>query len=204
MSAPSDGIENVVGRAEWMTDPTLAVHALIEGDALAVMTAFMLGGPDQVTGESLTRTAMMASLDGATSPNTATVPAVMWAQLVFPYSAGLEFVFALVEPGDWSPVDAVYLDPPTSTEQVMHPERYVERDEPTWLSFDAGTPSGAQRYVADVFGEMMILETCSQLLVDRVSRAACERAAEGWDGDRLEAFSFPDDPARDLVVWASV
>lgn len=197
------GIRDVVGESEWLTDGSLAVQALLEGDALAVMTAYMLDDPDQVTRDSLTRSAMTMSMSGAAVRNTSDAPDAMWAQLVFPYTAGLRFVFEVVEPSDWGPVDALYVDPPVSTEQVLHPERYLDRDEPTWLSFAADAPRSAERYVADVFGEFMISETCSQLLPD-VSTAACERAADGWDGDRLEAYRFADDDARDLIVWASV
>ena len=197
------GIENVVGNGEWLTDVTLATQALIEGDALAVMAAFMLNGPDQVTGDTLARQAMMLSLGDAATMNTSGVPSAMWAQLVFPYSVGLAFVFELVQPGDWSPIDAVYDDPPQSTEQVMHPERYTNRDVPTWLDFQATVPGG-ERYLADVFGEFMIAESLRQVLADHVSDGSCDRAADGWDGDRLEAYQFADFPDRDVIVWASV
>lgn len=196
------GIRSLVGDAEWLTDAALAVQALIEGDALAVMTAYMLQDPDAVTHDSITRAAMTASLAGATGANTSDAPDAMWAQLVFPYTAGLGFVFELVEPGDWSPVDAAYDDPPLSTEQILHPGRYGH-DQPTWLDIEVAVPRDAERYAADVFGEYMIAEACAQMLDGVVSRAACDRAADGWDGDRLEAFRFDDDPERDLVVWVS-
>lgn len=196
-------LEVLIGERQWVTDAALAVQALVEGDALAVMTAYMLGGPDQVTHDSVTRAAMMMSLSGSAVRNTSGAPDSMWAQLIFPYTVGLAFVFAVVEPGDWGPVDAVYTDPPLSTEQTMHPERYLVRDDPTWLEFQIDQP-GLGLVAADVFGEFMIGETCAQLLAGGVSRAACDRAADGWDGDRLEVHSFDSDPERDLVVWASV
>lgn len=198
------GLPSIVGRGEWISDVALASQALVEGDALAVMTSYMLQDPDQVTGESITRTAMSMSMDSATAMNTADVPDALWAQLVFPYVAGIQMVFELVEPGDWSPINAMYLDPPRSTEQVLHPERYRDRDEPTWLSLELGEIPGAHRYMADIFGEFLTGELLAQLLEGSASRAACIRAAQGWDGDRLESYRFVDDPERDLIVWAFV
>jgi hypothetical protein len=198
------GLPSIVGRGESISDVALASQALVEGDALAVMTSYMLQDPDQVTGESLTRTAMSMSMDSATAMNTADVPPALWAQLVFPYVAGIQMIFELVEPGDWSPINAMYLDPPRSTEQVLHPERYRDRDEPTWLSIELGEIPGAERYMVDVFGEFLTGELFAQLLDGSASRASCIRAAEGWDGDRLESYRFADDPERDLIVWALV
>ncbi|MFB6155123.1 MAG: Hvo_1808 family surface protein [Haloferacaceae archaeon] len=41
-----------------------------------------------------------------------------------PYSDGVAFVRARYEEGGWEAVNAVYDDPPASTEQTIHPERY--------------------------------------------------------------------------------
>jgi len=41
-----------------------------------------------------------------------------------PYSEGPEFVRGLREEGGWAAVNAVYENPPASTEQVIHPEKY--------------------------------------------------------------------------------
>ncbi|SEW13511.1 Hvo_1808 family surface protein [Halobacterium jilantaiense] len=47
-----------------------------------------------------------------------------------PYSDGPPFVQQLREEGGWDAVNAAYDDPPASTEQTIHPEKYGE-DEPT-------------------------------------------------------------------------
>ena len=47
-----------------------------------------------------------------------------------PYSEGPEFVRGLQQRRGWDAVDAVYADPPASTEQIIHPETYGS-DEPT-------------------------------------------------------------------------
>lgn len=197
------GLSDVIGHAQWLTDPALAMQALIEGDAVVAMTAHTMGDASALTKEGLLRQTMLQALSGSTAINTSGAPAVMWAQLVFPYAAGLEFVFSIVEPNDWSPVDRAYEAPPLSTEQVLHPERYLDRDAPTWLTHTLDPP-GAYRAGGDVFGEMMMASICRQLLADFISAGACDRAADGWDGDRADVFHFEDDEGRSLLVWVSV
>ena len=54
---------------------------------------------------------------------------VLWDQLIYPYIDGMMFVFAVARERGWDGVDAVYFDAPVSSEQVLHPERYLDRDE---------------------------------------------------------------------------
>ena len=51
---------------------------------------------------------------------------------LFPYREGAQFVAALLDVGWWPAVNAAYLDPPVSTEQILHPEKYIQnpRDDP--------------------------------------------------------------------------
>ncbi len=51
-----------------------------------------------------------------------------------PYSDGPSFVNQIHQRGGWDAVNAVYENPPESTEQTIHPERYPD-DEPAELSF---------------------------------------------------------------------
>ncbi|WP_170977237.1 Hvo_1808 family surface protein [Halorussus salinisoli] len=52
-----------------------------------------------------------------------------------PYSDGPAFVRMVRDVGGWSAVDAMYENPPASTEQVIHPLRY-RSDPPTNVTFD--------------------------------------------------------------------
>jgi hypothetical protein len=58
-----------------------------------------------------------------------------------PYSDGPAFVRGIRERGGWEAVNAVYRNPPQSTEQVIHPDRYPD-DEPRQLTLTDRT-SGA-------------------------------------------------------------
>jgi hypothetical protein len=193
------------GRSDVVTDLAIARSALVEGDALAAMLVYSLDGTvelDQIPFID----SISESTPSADEGSEVDVPEVIWQQLTFPYTGGLTFALHLYREGGWPAVNAVYLDPPDSAEQVLHPERYLERDEPTWLEYDAAV-GGARRYMSDVLGEFTWRGVLEQLAGDTLSESAILRALDGWDGDRIDAWVFDADPARDrltvLTVWDS-
>src|SRR5205814_5166704 len=84
---------------------------------------------------------------------------------------------------------------PTSTEQILHPDRYALRDEPTEVVF----PKSAADTVIyeDNLGEFETRLLFQQLLGDEAEAA---RLATGWDGDRYQVLG----PNSDALVWYSV
>ena len=195
------GINTIRGRTDLMTDAALARTALIEGDALAVMVDFIIGESNPLL--EFPMADQIVSNAAPADSGMEEMPDFMWDQLVYPYIGGLGFVIAVLQAGQsWEAVNAIYRDPPTSTEQVVHPERYINRDHPTFLLYDDGVE--AERYYTDVFGEFTLLSVFRQLLDGLVSERAIDSAMSGWDGDRLHAYRFADDSDRDLLVHLSV
>ena len=195
------GIDTIRGRTDLMTDAALARTALIEGDALAVMVDFIIGENNPLLEFPMAE--QIVSNAAPAESGMPEMPDFMWDQLVYPYIGGLGFVVAVLQAGQsWDAVNAIYEDPPTSTEQVVHPERYIDRDHPTFLMYEDGIE--AERYYTDVFGEFTLLSVFRQLLDGLVSEHAIDSAMTGWDGDRLHAYRFDDDPERDLIVHLSV
>lgn len=70
----------------------------------------------------------------------------MWALRFQPYSDGPSFVRDIYEAEGWDGVNAVYEQPPESTEQVIHPEQYRE-DSPQNVSIE--DRSTGEWYVPD-------------------------------------------------------
>lgn len=92
----------------------------------------------------------------------------------FLYVAGLDFVQHLRAQGDWDGVDAAYASPPTSTEQVLHPERY-RRDQPT--AVELPDPTRALPGDWRVLDRNSLGELGTRWLTDA-------GAGSGWDGDQ--------------------
>jgi len=122
--------------------------------------------------------------------------APLWLRegLVFPYLGGADFVI-------WyrrKYFDESILDPlhmPTSTEQILHPDRYAAKDEPTDLSF-TGPKVDTVQY-EDNLGEFETRLLFQQWLNDEAEAA---RLAQGWDGDRYQVLG----DKADALVWYSV
>jgi hypothetical protein len=115
-----------------------------------------------------------------------TAPEYVKETLVFPYSYGASFlqrVRANNQP--WSVVDKIYADPPASTEQIIHPQKYIgPRDAPKVVEIEDPTPQlGKDWKIAykNVMGEFSLY----LLLKLSLSEEAAKTAASGWGGDRV-------------------
>ena len=106
-------------------DETLATTARIEGDATLLELRFLgrFSGPepvkkyvkDLVTGRSLRE----ERDDGA--------PHAVMERFSFPYRWGLAFACSVFERGGWPAVDRMHRRPPTTTAEIMFPERYLKK-----------------------------------------------------------------------------
>ena len=164
-------------------DAALARLALEEGDATIAMFqwAFQNLAPDELAGI------------GATPlPDTTGVPQWMIRQLEFPYLAGATLVGELWASGGWDAVNAAYDDPPASTEQVLHPAKYLDGEAPMEVP-DPGLAglmgAGWLDVESSTVGEAMLRIWLEELGVET---AQAEIAAAGWGGDRLSVASGRD------------
>jgi hypothetical protein len=164
-------------------DVTLASLALEEGDASVAMIRWAFGGnlsPDELAGIGATPVPKMRG-----------IPHWMVQQLTFPYESGAEFVSQLFARNGWDAVDAAYAAPPSSTEQVIHVEKYLEGEKP--IAVEGLSPAqrlgrGWRDVESTTIGEAMIHIWLGQLGVrDRTARDA----AAGWGGDRLTVARGP-------------
>src|SRR5205085_2660255 len=127
-----------------------------------------------------------------------TAPLAIREALIFPYKNGLSFVAALRRRNPWSAVDAAFAKPPKSTEQIMHPERYLADDAPGPVEIDA--PAALPGYKlahSTVWGELGFSLLLRSLGVDPATAAT---AAEGWGGDRAVVFARPNEHRANKAV----
>jgi hypothetical protein len=57
-------------------------------------------------------------------------PRVIQETLLFPYVQGTEFLMSIFLQGGWKAVNQLYTDLPKSTEQLLHPEKYLAQEQP--------------------------------------------------------------------------
>ena len=199
------GLAAVRSEHERCGDSSLAATGLIEGDAVGVMIDFQLGGALSFTdipnfAEYMTTTVVDSGITG----EVAAVPRFLTERILFPYIEGLLFVHYLKLAAGWEIVNQAYLDPPLSTEQILHPERYLERDQPTWLELDVSSMGEAGFIVTydQVLGELYWRSLFRHTISEVVSERAIENAADGWDGDRF--FALEDTSDRMILISMSV
>lgn len=185
-------------------DRALGTLGLIEGDAVTVMLDWALAN---LTFEELL--GIQEAVTPADQELLESVPPVLRRQLEFPYIDGLAFVTALRSGGGYEAVDAAFGDRPISTEQIMHPEKYLEREDPIVVELPdvaAALGEGWTASYEQTLGELLI----GVLVADGESAPGPAvpgllpalpnaEAAAGWGGDRLVSLDGPD--GAWAVVW---
>lgn len=172
--------------AQRRDDESFAYLSLLEGDATWVMQEYartILTAEEQAaySAEGL------GFIDGG-----ATVPGFLEDIFAFPYVEGASFVAAVRERGGPSLLDRAYRDPPVSTEQIIHPAKYLdERDDPveiTTADLARGLGDGWKRLDRGGFGEVDV-----RMVLDGddahpfLSTSDARAAAAGWDGGAYTA-----------------
>lgn len=184
-------------------DESLAMAALYEGDAVETSTFYLNRHPELTF--DLLREAQTDSteLDAA--------PSAMVVTLVFPYISGQPFVAELYQEGGWDAVDAAFLDMPASTEQILHPEKYLERDNPVTLALPEPSEAmgdGWSEVHQNTVGELQIALLLADLPPGSGFNSVTGQysipdpalnAAAGWDGDRYALWT--NDSGQEALVW---
>jgi hypothetical protein len=163
-------------------DAQRARLAIVEGDA--TLSVLELGDPH----EGFLGTHARAALAGRLRDATILGPPLWFGELAsFTHVDGFLFVARARATGPWSAVDALWADPPASTEQMLHPEKYeaceppIAVDEATLPSLPGfGRPAGS-----DVLGELAARTWLASVLPPDIAA----RAAAGWGGDRAGIYT---------------
>jgi len=181
-------------------DRMVAMQAVVEGQAVYEQLAVMTGGRDgepRIPG-GWGRVREMIRDGQSAMPRFASAPMLLQETLLFPYLSGAEFIRRVkqVRPGV-----APFTPFATSTEQILHPERYLDSlpDLPTTVTL--GAPRTGTLLHEDNLGEF---ETRLLLFAHLQDEAAAVRGADGWDGDRYQVIETAAGPAFAWVtVWDS-
>ena len=156
-----------------LTEQSAALTALIEGDAELVRTMW----EQKYLNASERKQADAGSSDNGVYART---PQYMLDALFFPYQDGLAFVQSRYKAGGFAAVDAAYRDPPTSTEQILHPNLYSPGQGWTAPALpDLAAATGCGKVDTGTLGAFDMAE----MLDRQLTTAASSAAAAGWNGD---------------------
>ena len=192
-------------RIEHDDDMVLAFSALVEGDATLLMYAEAGGSRDvrQLDPDSMRASfnimSWMLPLAGGETYRRA--PPIFRESLTFPYFQGMLFAISLAHEQGWAGVHKSYARPPLSTEQVLHPRKYLDPAE-----FDAPQEvriPDLSQCIGETWkhvGGNCLGELQTSILLKRVSGGI--QASRGWDGDRYEVYV--DQSGALGLVYASI
>lgn len=169
-------------RAQGNADYDIALRALVEGDATLTMGLY---ARDHLSAMDIASYQLeqfqSIDLSGLTFGSGPLVESATY----FPYREGASFVATLYERGGWPAVDQAFARPPRSSEQVLHPERYIAGDAPLAVRLPALAPAGWQVQAEDTLGELYLRIYLERALSFEQAAAACD----GWGGDRYQVLA---------------
>jgi hypothetical protein len=189
-------LRGLIAYREDASDAQTALHALAEGDATSAMMDYMLRDRG-MRATDLPEDGILLQAEGvmAADPRAARVPAIIKRSVIASYADGLPFVHWARRRGGWRAVDDAWRSPPISTEQLLHPEKYVAREAALTVPVPLPPPgSGVPVVYRDVQGEQAV----RLLLEEWMPMKAARMAAGGWGGDRLAVYANDE---RTFVAW---
>ncbi|TET32259.1 MAG: hypothetical protein E3J69_09270 [Anaerolineales bacterium] len=188
-----DGLQYNNDACEDDSERCFAIQALIEGDATLLQEQWL-----RTFARDEDRSDLLEFFADFDMPVFDSAPAYIQSELTFPYFWGLHFIRTLYLDGGWAAVDTAYQNPPLSSEQILHPERYP-KDPPVDLvspNVSDALNSGWEKTVHDVLGEWATRMVLNEYLpIDQASLAA-----EGWGGDLLLFFYQKEDDVDAFVL----
>jgi hypothetical protein len=170
-----------------------AYKAMVEGDASFVE---ILWFSENGTNEDLSD--IQEFLNSYESPVFDAAPAFMGEDFLFPYTYGQPFVEYLHNQDDWQSVEDAFDNPPVSTEQILHPEKYPSTN-PDWISLtqslgwmarDRSGVMGSGRHVSSGW-----LDPQAQ-----IDPAEAQDASAGWGGDAYVVYYNEQEHTTVLVL----
>jgi hypothetical protein len=179
-------------------DKSTAISALAEGDATSAMVDVMfaraaagrtaLDLQEQIFTEQIRQ--------GMNSGPTATAPNVMRSSLVAPYIYGTLFVHALRRKGGWDAVNRAWDDPPVTSEQILHVDKWESHETAIAVTAPTAAALGASWSMADAdtYGELGARLAWEEWLDAPLAASA----SEGWGGDRGVLFKSGE---RAAFAW---
>ena len=163
-------------------DATRARLALVEGDA----TLATLEVVDS-SGAFLRPTALGALADRLRATAGEGQPPWLAEMTRFMHVDGFLFVARVRARQPWSAIDALWRDPPASSEQVLHRDKYESCEAPIAVpeSVFPSLPGFDRPKASDVMGELVVRAWLATALPPEIAA----RAAAGWGGNRAALYA---------------
>ncbi|HYP19283.1 MAG TPA: hypothetical protein VEY08_04345 [Chloroflexia bacterium] len=180
------------------SDRRLAMRALIEGDA-TMSDLLYTYYHEEIDYSRQEKESVATNNAQEQSENEQDLEGLYVGRTIyFPYIQGSQFVSELTRVGGYSTINQTFQDPPVSSEQIMHPEKYLQtpHDIPLNVAMPPLTDtlgSGWTFKRQDTSGEWELL-----MVLDETHASNSEEAAAGWGAAK---YSFYTKGENDGLVF---
>jgi hypothetical protein len=195
-------LEKYMDRANKNDDGALARLAAMEGQATWLMSEELTRRTGQSLRDSPVLVKLLNNLSEASAaqfPVYQHAPLYLRETLLFPYNQGMLFQQALIEKMGNAAFAEVFRRPPESTQQILHPEKYLERAKPVHPPLPEFKSERDYRRFTD--GEVGELDHAI-LLRQYVSEKESVAVAPQWRGGYFRLFESKTGK-RTVLVYAS-
>lgn len=199
-------LRKFLDRAGTNDDGALARMAVMEGQASYLMAELMARNLGQSLENSPELVGLMSRMIGAApgeSPVYDQAPLYIRESLLFPYTAGMRFQHAVIQKKGREGFREVFRRPPESTQQVLHPETYLNRTSPVRLvPPELATRRSYRKLAEGTIGEF----DYAVLLRQYAGEEAARRIAPAWRGGAYRLLEHRRDGRTALVqvsLWES-
>jgi hypothetical protein len=203
-------LHRLMANHDLMSDIRMAHKALVEGDASLTELdySFRMGleslpGLEEILADLMKDPKKMIEETPDLPGSRPMMAAPAWIRdtLLFSYLQGAAFCMAVKSEGGQTLLDYAFTtDPPRSTEQILHPDKwYGRRDDPVVVHLPdlAADLPGYRKTAEGTLGELSLRIYLREKLHDADWAGD---AAAGWGGDR---FAVYQKGGERLVVWVS-
>jgi hypothetical protein len=153
----------------------VAWDSLVEGTASRIESRFISALPDN------DKRSVQAEQQRVAGQLPKDLPDYVLVQYAFPFGSGPKFADTLMNNGGAARVNGAFQAPPTTTEQIIHPEKFLAGEGPKAM----GNPAADGAVVrSGSLGQLMI----SLMLAQVLDPGDAESAADGWGADRYVAW----------------
>jgi hypothetical protein len=146
----SFSLEKFTRKVEEDSEKSLARQAVVEGQAMWLTSAVIArreGRPKEKSGSN------DEAEPSGKFPVFDEAPLYIRENLIFPYSAGEQFQDAVYDKDHQAAFAQVFRDPPVSSQQVLHPDKYFAHIVPAVPELPKD-PKGSRRFAEGVLGEL--------------------------------------------------
>lgn len=169
-------------------DETQALRALAEGEAELLEELYLQSGFfTEAEVVNIRNIAEERARIITNRQNISQAPEIWGNAFYFAYEDGLTFARTLYNQNGWDGLTAAWQNRPTSTEQILHPERYLAGDIPQEVTLvDVSKLLGEswREIERTTLGEFYLREYLAQ----RLDPAIVATAATGWGGDQYTVY----------------